>query len=197
MPLLKCPKTEETRKSFCWFLFCCLGSSSFLMTVSIPYSGFVPGQKIPISIEINNLSHVDVKSTKITLKGLHTFKFDYPYTSKQVEKYRLDYKLAPGVKSGKCLRLEESLRIPEMLTPSNDTHSKMFQISYVLKVTASVNRHMSPFIHIPITVGSFPLKFKEENRDEMLQSSSRIFDCGSKTKTAQTLYNEIIRLNEF
>ena len=198
MPLLKYPKQEETSKTFCYVFICCLGSSPLVMSVSIPYSGFCPGQKIPITIELNNQSHVTVRSTKITLKGLHKFSFDYPSTSKHVEKYRLDYKLVSGVKSGTYVKLEETLKVPEMLNPSNETYCKIFQISYVIKVAAMVDDpHQSPIVHIPITIGSFPLIFKDSNSKDLChQRPSQIFDCGRKTKTAQTLYNEVIRLNE-
>lgn len=222
MPLLKYPKREETSKTFCWFFICCLGTSPLVMSASIPYSGFVPGtstfflslnrvytkflnffhvagQKIPVTIEMNNQSHVSVRSTKITLKGLHTFNFDYPSTCKQVEKYRLDYKLVPGCKSGKCVKLEETLKVPEMLNPSNDPHCKVFQITYVIKIAAIVDDpHQTPFIHIPITIGSFPLLFKDKDISQQsnCQMPLKIFDSGRKTKTAQTLYNEVIRLNE-
>lgn len=195
MPLLKYPKREETSKTFCWFFICCLGSSPLVMSASIPYSGFVPGQKIPVTIEMNNQSHVEVKSTKITLKGLHKFNFEYPSTSKHVEKYRLDYKLASGVKAGKFVKLEEYVKVPEMLNPSNEDYCKIFQITYVIKIAAIVDDpHQSPCIHIPITVGSFPLIFKDRLPKEV--ETTQLFDCRRKTKSAQTLYNEVIRLNE-
>lgn len=197
MPLLKYPKQEETSKTFCYVFICCLGSSPLVMTASIPFSGFVPGQKIPITVELNNRSHVSVRSTKITLKGVHKFNFDYPSTSTIVEKYRLDYKLAAGVKSGTYVKLEETLKVPEMLNPSNEASCKIFQISYVIKIAAMVDDpHQAAVIHIPITVGSFPLIFKETHPKDSNQKPSQIFDCGRKTKTAQTLYNEVIRLNE-
>jgi Arrestin (or S-antigen), C-terminal domain/Arrestin (or S-antigen), N-terminal domain len=197
MPLLKYPKREETSKTFCWFFICCLGSSPLVISVAIPYSGFVPGQTIPIFIEMNNQSHINVRSTKITLKGLHSFNFDYPSTYKQVEKYRLDYKLAVGVKSGKSLKLEESLKVPEMLNPSNEAHCKVFQITYVIKVAAIVDDpHTTPFVHIPITIGSFPLLFKDQVQKPIVTHKMPMHDSARKTKTAQTLYNEVIRLND-
>lgn len=197
MPLLKYPKRDDTSKTFCWFFICCLGTSPLVISATIPYSGFVPGQKIPLSIEMNNQSHVDVRSTKITLKGLHTFNFEYPSTCKQTEKYRLDYKLAAGVKSGKSVKLDEFLKVPEMLNPSNEAQCKVFQITYVIKVAAIVDDpHQSPFVHIPITIGSFPLLFKDVQQQPTYNMPAKIFDSGRKTKTAQTLYNEVIRLNE-
>ncbi|CRL02416.1 CLUMA_CG015713, isoform A [Clunio marinus] len=202
MPLLKYPKREEITKTFCYFFICCLGSSPLLMSASIPYTGYIPGQKIPITIELNNQSHVNVRSTKITLKGLHTFNFDYPSTCKQTEKYRLDYKLAAGVKSGKSAKLEEFLMVPEMLNPSNEQNCKVFQITYMIKISATVDDpHQTPCIRIPITIGSFPLIFKDAQPNTHNQMPSKIFntsrDLARQTKTAQTLYNEVIRLNEF
>lgn len=197
MPLLKYPRREDISKSFCWFMLCCLGSTPFVMSVSIPFSGFIPGQRIPITIEMSNQSHVDIRSTKITLKGLHTFLFDYPSARKHVEKYRLDYKLLSGVKSGKCVTLEESLKVPEMLHPSNDVNCKIFQITYVIKVTALVaDPHQSASIYIPITVGSFPLNFREQTtRTDSAVISKRptkIFDCALKSKQS----NEVIFMND-
>lgn len=196
IPMLKYPKREEASKTFCWFWICCLGTSPLVMAARIPHSGFVPGQIIPIVVEMNNQSHVDVKCTKITLKGLHAFNFDYPSTSKQVEKYRLDYKLAMGVKSGKTIKLEESLKVPEMLMPSNESLCRVFQISYVLKVSAVVDDpHGTCSIHIPVTIGSFPLLFKDTQLKHA-QMNTNSQQGPRNLKNAQTLYNEVIRLKD-
>lgn len=195
-PLLKYPKREETTKTYCWFWMCCLESSPLLLKVTIPFSGFCPGQKVPIYIVIDNQSHVNVKCTKITLKGLHTFHFEYPSNNKHVEKYRLDYKLGMGCQAKKSIRLEEFLRVPEMLNPSNEDTSRVFQISYILKIAAIVeDPHSSITIHLPITIGSFPLIFKGSNASQVdEESAKKIFNGNSKQ--AQTLYNEAIRMNE-
>lgn len=195
MPLLKYPTQEEVSQTFCYFFICCLGSSPLHISVSVPFTGYVPGQQIPISIEMNNQSHVPVKSTKITLKGLHKFSFDYPSSSSHVEKYRLDYKHCQGVKSGCSIKIDESLKVPEMLNPSNDAHCKVFQISYAIKVAAVVDApHQSPSVRVPITVGSFPLLFKEGH--EYNRRPTQLLDGPRRSKRAQTLYNEVIKLSE-
>jgi Arrestin (or S-antigen), C-terminal domain/Arrestin (or S-antigen), N-terminal domain len=196
MPLLKYPKGEETSKTFCWFWMCCLESAPLVVRVRIPFTGFCPGQKIPISIDMNNQSHIDVKCTKITLKGLHKFVFEYPMSEKHVEKYRLDYKHAIGCAARKSIKIEENLRVPEMLNPTNDQQSRIFQITYVVKVSAVVdNPHSSLIVHIPITIGSFPLIFKETQAD-VKENLPNIFESSGNLKVAQTLYNEVIRLND-
>lgn len=37
------------------------------MVVFVPYSGFVPGQSIPVTIEVDNNTNVDIDSIKIRL----------------------------------------------------------------------------------------------------------------------------------
>lgn len=194
-PLLKYPKREETTKTYCFFWMCCLESSPLLLKATIPYSGFTPGQKVPISIEFNNQSHVNVKCTKITLKGLHTFHFEYPSNNKHIEKYRLDYKLAMGCQAKKSIKLDEFLRVPEMLNPSNEDTCRVFQISYVIKIAAIVDDpHTNLFVYIPITIGSFPLIFKGTSQVD--ENTTKIFNANPNSKQAQTLYNEVIRMNE-
>lgn len=224
MPLLKYPKSDEVSKTFCSFCFCCccFRNSPLILTASIPFSGYVPGQMIPIAIEMNNQSHVDVKATKISLKAVHTFSFEYPSTCKQVEKYRLDYKIIKGVKSGKYVKIDDHLKVPEMLNPSNDGQCKVFQITYVVKITAIVDDpHENPFLLIPLRIGSFPLLFKDStptpNNVSNSNSNSSTATSTASTcdliyqqhtlmenwhhhkkinKNAQTLYNEVIRMNE-
>jgi len=38
------------------------------MIVYVPFTGFVPGQSIPVTIELDNNSNVDVDSIKIKLE---------------------------------------------------------------------------------------------------------------------------------
>lgn len=38
------------------------------MIVYVPYTGFVPGQSIPVTVELDNNSNVDVDSIKIKLE---------------------------------------------------------------------------------------------------------------------------------
>lgn len=50
--------------------FCCLFCKSGPLTgiLKVPYTGFVSGQVIPITLEIDNVSNVAVLSAKIKLK---------------------------------------------------------------------------------------------------------------------------------
>lgn len=69
-PQLKLPCTCEEIKQFrC--LFC--QSDPLMMTVTLPFSGFAPGQLIPITVIYHNKSDVAVSKTKICLQRVIRF----------------------------------------------------------------------------------------------------------------------------
>lgn len=65
------PKIQEKEKKYCC---CCCKSGPMTMIVYIPYTGFVPGQFIPVTIELDNHSNVDVDSIKIKLERVNILK---------------------------------------------------------------------------------------------------------------------------
>lgn len=67
---LKIPCRIEEVKKFCCF-FC--ESDPLMMTVTLPYSGFVPGQNIHVAVNYNNRSDVQVDGTKLSLKRIIRF----------------------------------------------------------------------------------------------------------------------------
>lgn len=66
-PELKVPCVREEIKTFKSFF---RKSDEFNMIVTIPQSGYVPGQNIPVTINYINKSSVKVERTKICLKKI-------------------------------------------------------------------------------------------------------------------------------
>lgn len=63
-PELKIPiQLEEVTKFCCW----CCKSDPLLMTVTVPFGGFVPGQDIPIKVSYINKSDVNIIATQFRL----------------------------------------------------------------------------------------------------------------------------------
>lgn len=64
-PDLKIPVNVEEIESFC--CFCCL-SGPLKMTVTLPYSGFTPRQRVPVTVNFVNQSNVGIIRTSLSLK---------------------------------------------------------------------------------------------------------------------------------
>lgn len=64
-PDLKIPVNVEEVETFC--CFCCM-SEPMTMTVTLPYSGYALGQRIPVTVNYVNKSNVEIIQTMITLK---------------------------------------------------------------------------------------------------------------------------------
>lgn len=64
-PYLKIPSQSEKIKRFCC-LFC--ESEPLILTVTLPCTGYSPGQNIPVTIVYNNKSNVTITATRINLK---------------------------------------------------------------------------------------------------------------------------------
>lgn len=62
LPELKLPCEKGEIKTFCCYS---CKSGPFTMTVIIPYSGYISGQAIPVTVKYDNQSSVQVKRTKI------------------------------------------------------------------------------------------------------------------------------------
>jgi hypothetical protein len=62
-PVLNIRTKTEEEKTFCCL---CCRSNSLTMTVSVPQTGFVAGQQIPVTIHYDNQSSVKVLKTIIT-----------------------------------------------------------------------------------------------------------------------------------
>jgi hypothetical protein len=59
------PVRKEVSKHFG---FCCWSSGPLTMTVSLPVGGYVPGQDIPVCVDVANNSDVPIREVKCTLR---------------------------------------------------------------------------------------------------------------------------------
>ena len=55
----------EKSKNFCCL---CCGSPPLTINVKLPVRGYVPGQSIPVNLNIENQSGVTIKNVKVMLK---------------------------------------------------------------------------------------------------------------------------------
>lgn len=69
-PEIRLPNQGEKIRRFCCF---CCRSDPLMMTATLPFTGFVPGQNVPVTVNYSNKSNVSVDKTTITLKRIIRF----------------------------------------------------------------------------------------------------------------------------
>ncbi|CAO1405614.1 unnamed protein product [Diamesa tonsa] len=155
-PALKVPsKTEVSKAFYC----CCFKSKPLLMKVSLPFSGYVPGQSVNVVVELNNQSNVDVEGIKLALEKTITYTSQSPRPKIKIEHGTIKEVFGVGVLNECTGQVAISLVVPP-IPPTNISSCKVLKVAYELKVLAKVSgAHRNPFVTIPITIGTIPLSF--------------------------------------
>lgn len=153
-PALKIPTKMEVMKTF--YCFLCKTKPLYL-AASIPVSGYVCGQNIVVSIELNNESSVNVDDVKISLKKIIFYNSQTPRPKTKEEILSEAEVRCGAVAATNQRRFEQSLLIPPV-PPSNMNYCRILNVSYEVHVTAKVSgMHVNPVIKLPITIGTVPL----------------------------------------
>lgn len=141
-PDLKYPMRMEIIKLLCCFP--CQSKPMYLQ-ITIPYSGFTPGQVIPMTLEMRNNSHVPVTRIQFVIKRIIENVSDNPY-----EKSRFDFDTmyevhGPGVLARESQTRLQSIEIPNILCSSNDHCCRVIKLTYELIVSFTTNgMHIDP-----------------------------------------------------
>ncbi|CRK98599.1 CLUMA_CG012199, isoform A [Clunio marinus] len=155
-PGLSIAVQNEESKTFCC-LFC--ESDPLFMTVTIPYSGFTPGQIIPVTVKYNNKSNVEIDYTRISL--VKVVKFN---SERHIIKLKLKLIEFP---------ICHNLEIPSAAVCSNSKFCNVVQVMYMVEVEAGVLGCHSGLTHkIPITIGSIPLRMSLGNGENVPSTSA-------------------------
>lgn len=153
-PALKIPTKMEVIKTFyCGF---CKTAPLFL-AASVPMSGYVSGQTINVSIEINNQSRIEVEDVKVSLKKLISYNSQTPrkHTKEEILS-ETEIRCGKVQKQSKA-KLDQKILIPPV-PPSNLNYCRVLNVAYEIHVTAKAGGvHKNPTIKIPLTIGTVPL----------------------------------------
>lgn len=153
-PALKIPTKMEVFDTF----YCGLCKTAPLyLAASIPISGYVSGQTVNVSIEINNESRIDVEDIKISLKKIILYNSQTP-TRKTKEEILNEAEIrCGGVQKRNKGKFDQKLLIPAV-PPSNLHYCRVLNVSYEIHVTAKIaGLHQNPRIKLPIIIGTVPL----------------------------------------
>lgn len=141
-------------KTFCCW---CCASAPLSVVVTIPVTGYVSGQNIPILAEIDNQSNVDVEKLKFQFRKHTAYHTTSPRVTKKDVKTIGELALGPFAKSEQKT-IRQSLDIPA-LPASNMMNCGIIDLHYDLSVVCEVSGlHTNLDGVIPITIGTVPLK---------------------------------------
>ncbi|XP_020282949.1 arrestin domain-containing protein 17 [Pseudomyrmex gracilis] len=145
---------EEMNKTF-WCL--CCATPSLTVNFSLPVRGYVPGQSMPIKINVQNLSNIVVNNIKLILCKIVTFHATTPRTDTRTEEIVVREVSKGPFENGET-NYEQQLDIPPV-PPSNLTNCHIIDLEYNLKVEACVEGwyHRNLSAKTPIFVGTIPL----------------------------------------
>lgn len=141
---------EEVKTFCCW----CCKSDPVTLTVRLPKSGFVAGDRIPVNIQIHNRSSKNVGSSLIELKRIHRFHSHDPIKKVKEHEEMVVELTSRGAENGENVNFEVLVDLESSIPITNEKFCKTYQICYELKIIAiTEGLSTSPQIAIPICIG--------------------------------------------
>lgn len=164
-PSLSLPVKMEAIKTF----YCGICKTKPLfMSASIPMGGYVPGQAISVSIQVNNESRIDVEDVRVTLKKVVRYNSQIPHTRTKQEKTTEAEIRCGGVRRKSKMAYTQELFIPA-IPPTNINYCRVLNVCYEVNVKCKVSSlSFSPAIAIPIVIGTVPLNLNQNNAAVMM-----------------------------
>ncbi|XP_044312882.1 arrestin domain-containing protein 17 isoform X1 [Drosophila rhopaloa] len=154
-PLLRVPAHSETSKTYCCWP---CRSDPLALQLTVPQTGFVPGQSIPLSVLITNDSHVPVEQLLMTFVMLVTYHSRPPSMPNSTSERLVVNSLKGDSVQRNCKKLfTYDIRVPAT-PPTCFNLCGIIQIAYQVEVEARVKGcHNNEVVSIPVTIGSVPL----------------------------------------
>uniref|UniRef100_A0A034WA43 Arrestin domain-containing protein 3 n=1 Tax=Bactrocera dorsalis TaxID=27457 RepID=A0A034WA43_BACDO len=153
-PLLRVPSKSEAQK-----VFCCgpCKTQPLEVHVSLPQSGYVPGQVIPVSVLISNETKIKVEELKIELVMLVCYYSQVPLTRTKNQRITVLKLKGDGVPVHCKKQFDYTLIVPAT-PPTCFNLCRIIQIAYQVEVVAKVKGwHTDQVICVPVTIGNVPL----------------------------------------
>ncbi|XP_017856116.1 PREDICTED: arrestin domain-containing protein 2-like [Drosophila arizonae] len=154
-PLLRMPTQMETQKVYCCWP---CTSAPMQLQMTLPQTGYVSGQIIPVGMLVTNDSHIAVEALQVNLAMMVTYHATHMSRTHSRNERLLVTKLMGDPVPHHCKKqFTYYLRVPAT-APTCFNLCKIIQIAYQVEVEARVKGcHRNQAISIPITLGSVPL----------------------------------------
>ncbi|KAH8374749.1 arrestin domain-containing protein 3 [Drosophila serrata] len=154
-PLLRVPAHSETTKTYCCWP---CKSDPLSLQLTLPQTGFVPGQSIPLSVLVTNESHIPVEQLLMTFVMLVTCHSKPPSMPNSTSERLVVNTVKGDSVQRNCKKLfSYEIRVPAT-PPTCFNLCGIIQIAYQVEVEAQVKGcHHNEVVSIPVTIGSVPL----------------------------------------
>lgn len=153
-PSLRLPLKMEAMKTFCC-TFC--RTRPIFLVASIPMGGFVPGQAITVSVEVNNESRVDIEDVKVSLKKIIRYSAQAPSAMTKEEVINEVEIHSGGIKRRSKENFKQYLFIPAV-PPTNTNSCRVLNVSYEVRAKCIVSgSSQGPTVRLPIIIGTVPI----------------------------------------
>lgn len=153
-PVLRYPSQGEVIHTFC-----CgpCKSPPMSIKVSLPQSGYVPGQTVALVADISNQSRIKVEMVKFILQQVIHYHSSTPHNKTLEEVNDICQQIILTTDDKELNQLQQNLVIPAV-PPTISKLSRVININYELKVEVKVRgAHVNPVVRIPLTIGTYPL----------------------------------------
>ncbi|XP_063708994.1 arrestin domain-containing protein 3-like [Culicoides brevitarsis] len=165
-PNLKEPIKAMEQKTFC--CWCCTTDPLDIITI-LPKRGFVPGQNIPVTIEIDNNSNVRIDYVYLQLQERLTFQTNRPDNDVKVEQEMIkDHMFDTPVAPYQNKLFHVNLYVDPLYQWKIFPGCEIIKCDYVLKAVAGVSGcHMNPENQLSVTIGTVPFLGDERSPNDL------------------------------
>ncbi|CAL4074128.1 unnamed protein product, partial [Meganyctiphanes norvegica] len=143
-------------KNLCCF---CCATGPITLCVRIPRRGYVPGEKIIVSAEADNVSSRNTRRTRLLL--LQVITFFMPNGVKEITEERILQEVVRGITPPGETDFWENvaLDVPPLVTPNVHIACRLMAVHYRLDMILELPRPLSDLrVSLPIIIGSVPLR---------------------------------------
>uniref|UniRef100_A0A182SU98 Arrestin C-terminal-like domain-containing protein n=1 Tax=Anopheles maculatus TaxID=74869 RepID=A0A182SU98_9DIPT len=152
-PSIRMPTQMEDARVFCCGIW---RTKPLFVRVTVPCTGYVPGQAIPLTINLDNRSSRLIEGVNMKLQQEVTYRAESPAHKYRRELHTIVKHIGNGVEGEATNQYVQRLVVPTVVPTCGDQN--LISVAYRLHLTVRVEGCGSdPVLEIPLIIGTTPL----------------------------------------